>query len=70
MIKLIEQLYNSNEISEEVKNKLLDKHYNREIGPSPSHAKEVNRLIKMDEEAQERRMKIIGQNGNTGEHYK
>ena len=30
MIKLIEELYNNNEISEEVKNKLLDKHYNRE----------------------------------------
>jgi|TARA_R110000796_G_scaffold33464_1_gene86768 hypothetical protein len=30
MIKLIEELYNNNEISEEVKNRLLDKHYNRE----------------------------------------
>ena len=30
MIKLIEELYNSNEIPEEVKNRLLDKHYNRE----------------------------------------
>ena len=66
MIKLIEELYNSNEISEEVKNRLLDKHFNREM---------LHRSIKdgtlefEDEEALEERMKIIGQNGNTGEHY-
>ena len=66
MIKLIEELYNSNEISEEVKNRLLDKHFNREL---------LHRSIKdgtlefEDEEALEERMKIIGQNGNTGEHY-
>ena len=75
MIKLIEELYNNNEISEEVKNRLLDKHYNRETwldlgntGPCTSHANESDRLIE-DEEALEERMKIIGQNGNTGEHY-
>ena len=75
MIKLIEELYNNNEISQEVKNKLLDKHYNRETwldlgntGPCTSHANESDRLIE-DEEALEERMKIIGQNGNTGEHY-
>ena len=75
MIKLIEELYNNNEISVEVKNKLLDKHYNRETwldlgntGPCTSHANESDRLIE-DEEALEERMKIIGQNGNTGEHY-
>ena len=68
MIKLIEELYNSNEISEEVKNRLLDKHYNRESGPCTSHANESDRLIE-DEEVLEERMKIIGQNGNTGEHY-
>ena len=66
MIKLIEELYNSNEISEEVKNRLLDKHFNREM---------LHRSIKdgtlefEDEEVLEERMKIIGQNGNTGEHY-
>ena len=75
MIKLIEELYNNNEISQEVKNRLLDKHYNRETwldlgntGPCTSHANESDRLIE-DEEALEERMKIIGQNGNTGEHY-
>jgi len=68
MIKLIEELYNNNEISEEVKNRLLDKHYNRETGPCTSHANESDRLIE-DEEALEERMRIIGQNGNTGEHY-
>ena len=75
MIKLIEELYNNNEISVEVKNKLLDKHYNRETwldlgntGPCTSHANESDRLIE-DEEALEDRMRIIGQNGNTGEHY-
>ena len=66
MIKLIEELYNNNEISQEVKNRLLDKHFNREL---------LHRSIKdgtlefEDEEALEERMKIIGQNGNTGEHY-
>tara|TARA_R110000737_G_scaffold336486_1_gene355989 strand:- start:2136 stop:2474 length:339 start_codon:yes stop_codon:yes gene_type:complete len=83
MIKLIEELYNSNEISEEVKNRLLDKHFNRETGPCSAHARESDRMIEeeekwsgtnnttytVDEEVLEERMKIIGQNGNTGEHY-
>lgn len=68
MIKLIEELYNSNEISEEVKNRLLDKHFNREMPPGTYTIKDGT-LEFEDEEALEERMKIIGQNGNTGEHY-
>ena len=83
MIKLIEELYNSNEISEEVKNRLLDKHFNREMPPGTYTIKDGtlefeeeekwsgtnNTTYTVDEEVLEERMKIIGQNGNTGEHY-
>ena len=69
MIKLIEELYNSNEISEEVKNRLLDKHFNREMPPGTFTIKDGAFVEIEDEEVLEERMKIIGQNGNTGEHY-
>ena len=69
MIKLIEELYNSNEISEEVKNRLLDKHFNREMPPGTYTIKDGAFVEIEDEEVLEERMKIIGQNGNTGEHY-
>jgi len=41
----------------------------KQTGPCSAHAIESDNRIQ-DEEALEERMKIIGQNGNTGEHYK
>ena len=40
----------------------------KQTGPCSAHAIESDNRIQ-DEEALEKRMRIIGQNGNTGEHY-